>query len=177
MKPSVASVANCRPPADRPSPWAIRGNCRPSVARNLRHFVAWRSAPILALLTTCGQTQAYAAENCGFSRIPIFLISQQRGVVGTGGGEYGLQPYPLPPPTCQLPTLGVASSMTTRSPLARFARLGHEPDPANARRAARLAWQDHGLILINPEWLASWADRKQAELLAEKLFGKRKETK
>ena len=91
----------------------------------------------------------------------------------------GIRPTAVSPtsPTCQLPTLGVASSMTTRSSLARFARLGHEPDPAHARRAARLAWQDHGLILINPEWLASWADRKQAELLAEKLHGKRKDQK
>lgn len=61
-----------------------------------------------------------------------------------------------------------------RSPLARFAALGQEPDPANARRAARDAWHTHGLILINPEWLTGWADRRQAELLAEKLHGKRR---
>ncbi len=61
-----------------------------------------------------------------------------------------------------------------RSPLARFATLGHEPDPANARRAAREAWHQHGLILINPDWLQGWGDKRQAELLAEKLHGKRK---
>jgi hypothetical protein len=55
-----------------------------------------------------------------------------------------------------------------RSPLGRHAHLSRAPDPANARRAARDAWQAHGLILINPEWLG-WADRKQAEILAEKL--------
>jgi hypothetical protein len=60
-----------------------------------------------------------------------------------------------------------------KSALSRFAALGHEPDPANARRAARDAWHDHGIVLINPKWLQSWADRKQAELLAEKLHGKR----
>ncbi|MBB4858277.1 hypothetical protein HNO88_001596 [Novosphingobium chloroacetimidivorans] len=49
-----------------------------------------------------------------------------------------------------------------------------EPDPAKARRAAREAWLTHGLILINPEWLNGWADRRQAELLAEKCHGKRK---
>lgn len=61
------------------------------------------------------------------------------------------------------------------SPLARYASVNHEPDPAAARRAARAAWQDHGLILINLSWLQSWADRKQAEMLAEKLHGKRKQ--
>lgn len=65
--------------------------------------------------------------------------------------------------------------MTIRSPLGRFASLGHEPDPAAARRAAYAAWQEHGLILINPDWLNGWADRKQAEILAEKLYGKRKD--
>lgn len=61
-----------------------------------------------------------------------------------------------------------------RSSLAATAHLGREPDPANARRAARDAWQRDGLILINPAWLQSWADRKQAELLAEKVHGKRR---
>jgi len=60
------------------------------------------------------------------------------------------------------------------SPLARYASANHEPDPAAARRAAKAAWHEHGLILINPTWLPGWADRRQAELLAEKLHGKRK---
>ncbi len=60
------------------------------------------------------------------------------------------------------------------TPLARFASLSEEPDPANARRAAREAYHAHGIVLINPEWLSGWADRKQLEILAEKLFGKRK---
>jgi hypothetical protein len=63
-----------------------------------------------------------------------------------------------------------------RSPLAPYAPLGREPDPAAARREARAAWHRDGLILINPAWLPGWADRKQAELLAEKLFGRRKST-
>ena len=61
-----------------------------------------------------------------------------------------------------------------RSTLAQFAPLMNEADPAHARIAARQAWQNAGLILINPAWLNSWADRKQAELLAEKLHGKRR---
>ncbi|WP_347269951.1 hypothetical protein, partial [Rhizorhabdus histidinilytica] len=61
-----------------------------------------------------------------------------------------------------------------RSPLAPFASLGQEPDAAHARKAAREAYHAHGIVLINPEWLSGWADRKQLEILAEKLFGKRK---
>lgn len=67
--------------------------------------------------------------------------------------------------------------MSIRSPLERFATLGQEPDPAAARRAAYAAWHEHALILINPEWLRTWTDQKQAELLAGKLYGKRKEVK
>lgn len=61
----------------------------------------------------------------------------------------------------------------SQSTLAPFARLHHQPDPAAAKRAAREAWHQHGLILINPTWLQNWTDQKQAEILAEKLFGKR----
>lgn len=64
--------------------------------------------------------------------------------------------------------------MTLRSSLASIAARCRDPDPAAARRAARAAWHESGLILINPAWLNGWADRRQAELLAEKLFGKRK---
>ena len=60
-----------------------------------------------------------------------------------------------------------------RSTLAPYSALHHEADPALARRAAAAAWHREGIILINPAWLHSWADQKQAELLAEKLFGKR----
>lgn len=61
-----------------------------------------------------------------------------------------------------------------RSSLASVAAGCREPDPAAARREARAAWHLDGLILINPAWLNSWADRKQAEILAEKLFGRQK---
>lgn len=64
-------------------------------------------------------------------------------------------------------TRGVQSS------LAGVAATCREPDPRNARLEARKAWHRDGIILINPGWLNSWADRKQAELLAEKLFGRR----
>lgn len=64
--------------------------------------------------------------------------------------------------------------MTIRSCLAGTAAAIREPDPAAARREARAAWHRDGIILINLAWLNSWADQKQAEILAEKLFGRRK---
>lgn len=61
-----------------------------------------------------------------------------------------------------------------RSSLAPIAPACREPDEAHARKAARDAWHKDGIVLVNPAWLQSWTDRKQAELLAEKLFGKRR---
>jgi hypothetical protein len=61
-----------------------------------------------------------------------------------------------------------------RSPLAPYASAGHEPDPAQARRAAAKAWHEDGILLCRPDWFHGWADRQQATLLAEKLFGKRR---
>jgi hypothetical protein len=64
--------------------------------------------------------------------------------------------------------------MAVRSSLSSVAPLARDADPAKARAAAREAWLQHGLILINPDWLTSWADRKQAEILAELLHGRRR---
>ena len=61
-----------------------------------------------------------------------------------------------------------------RSSLERFAPLCREPDPSLAKAACAKVWHETGLIVINPEMLTSWTGRKQAELLAEKLYGKRK---
>lgn len=60
-----------------------------------------------------------------------------------------------------------------RSTLAPYAPAMRDPDPAAARRAAREAWHQTGLVLINPEWLHAWTDRKQLELLADKVHGTR----
>jgi len=60
-----------------------------------------------------------------------------------------------------------------RSTLAPYAPSMRDPDPAAARRAAREAWHATGLVLINPDWLPSWTDRKQLELLADKVHGPR----
>jgi hypothetical protein len=60
-----------------------------------------------------------------------------------------------------------------RSCLAGAAAGMRDPDPANARAEAKKAWHRDGLILINPAWLNGWADKRQAEMLAEKLHGRR----
>ena len=62
--------------------------------------------------------------------------------------------------------------MGLQSSLGRHVASGPKTE-AEIRAEARKAWHGDGLILINPAWLASWADKKQAEILAEKLFGKR----
>lgn len=60
-----------------------------------------------------------------------------------------------------------------RSSLASHVASG-PTSPEDIRRKAAAAWHSDGIILINPDWLTSWTERKQAEILAEKLFGRRK---
>lgn len=69
--------------------------------------------------------------------------------------------------------MGAAAVSGLRSSLGRLTAASREPDPAMAKRAARAAWHEHGIILIRADWFQSWTDGKQAEILAEKLFGKR----
>lgn len=61
-----------------------------------------------------------------------------------------------------------------RSALSPFAPLMRDADPEAARRMARQAWQNAGLIVLSADWLGSWADQKQAEQLAERVHGKRR---
>jgi len=60
-----------------------------------------------------------------------------------------------------------------RSSLGRHAASMRDPDPANARKAARDAYDASGgeVVLINKAWLGTWMDRKQLDLLAEKALG------
>lgn len=62
-----------------------------------------------------------------------------------------------------------------RSSLTPYAASMRDPDPANARRKAREAYETSGgrMVLINKDWLATWTDRKQLDLLAEKALGVR----
>lgn len=59
------------------------------------------------------------------------------------------------------------------SPLAAVIGPTREPDPAAARRAARDAYHDHGIVLINPEWLEGDAARRMLVSLAESVHGQR----
>lgn len=62
------------------------------------------------------------------------------------------------------------------STLARYAALNNDPDPNAVQRIARRVFDetDGKIIILETERLTSWADRKQAELLAEKTGAKRK---
>lgn len=59
------------------------------------------------------------------------------------------------------------TSLTSHAPSMR------DPDPAQARIAARRAYEDSEgrIVLINRDWLPSWPDRKQLDLLAVKALG------
>ena len=46
--------------------------------------------------------------------------------------------------------------------------------PEDVRRKCAAAYHNEGVILLKAEWLPTWADRKQLEILAEKAFGARK---
>lgn len=60
-----------------------------------------------------------------------------------------------------------------RSSLAPYAASMRDPDPTNARRAARDAYEASGgeIVLINKSWLKTWMDRKQLDLLAVQALG------
>lgn len=64
-----------------------------------------------------------------------------------------------------------------RSSLGRIAAAARDPDPDQAWKAARLAWREHGLALLNPEEIekrVGWVAAQEARNIAEKCFGKRK---
>lgn len=54
-----------------------------------------------------------------------------------------------------------------------------EPDPANARKAARDAYlaSEGEVVLISKSWLRNWTDRKQLDLLAVAALGVKGEGK
>ncbi|WP_156313501.1 hypothetical protein [Erythrobacter sp. SG61-1L] len=60
-----------------------------------------------------------------------------------------------------------------RSSLGRFAGSMRDPDPANALRKAKEAYDasDGEIVLINRAWLSNWTDQKQLDLLAVKAYG------
>jgi hypothetical protein len=56
------------------------------------------------------------------------------------------------------------------SPLARYAHLGREPDPARALTEAQRAYRetDGEVVLISKRWLQGWSDRELLDALAVK---------
>lgn len=60
------------------------------------------------------------------------------------------------------------------SSLAKYAHLMREPHDEHARAAARAAYHEHGLVLINPAWITSWAQRQELINIANSVHGKRK---
>lgn len=60
-----------------------------------------------------------------------------------------------------------------RSSLGRFAGSMRDPDPANALRRAKQAYDESNgeIVLINRAWLSNWTDQKQLDLLAAKAYG------
>ena len=68
----------------------------------------------------------------------------------------------------------VTEPRTPQSQLAPLARLARDPDPDAIRKIAKaLHNADDPVIVLKTSWLTSWADRKQAEILADKVHGKR----
>lgn len=59
-----------------------------------------------------------------------------------------------------------------RTSLTKYAGQMQEPQDANARQAARNTYISTGgeTVLINKNWLTSWEQRKQLDLLAEKAL-------
>lgn len=61
----------------------------------------------------------------------------------------------------------------TRTSLTAYAGSMREPDPKQVRRLARQAWQENGLIVLDPAWVQSWGDREFVSAVAAKVHGKR----
>lgn len=61
-----------------------------------------------------------------------------------------------------------------RSPLASVAGASKVIDPANGRKAAREAWMESGIVLINPAWLVKCEDRAALNALAIMVHGERR---
>ena len=61
-----------------------------------------------------------------------------------------------------------------RSQLAPVAHLMRDPNRAEAKKVMSKAWHDHGILTCSLDDFHGWADQKQVQILAEKLYGKRK---
>ena len=62
--------------------------------------------------------------------------------------------------------------MPGRTSLTPFAASMRDPDPDGARRAARQAWLDHGIVVIMPGDCTG-LDREFVAAVANRIYGKR----
>ena len=60
----------------------------------------------------------------------------------------------------------------SRTSLTGYSSMMREPDPEEAKRAARAAYAESKgkIMLIHSDWLKGWADKKQADILASKAL-------
>lgn len=61
----------------------------------------------------------------------------------------------------------------SKTSLTHMAHMMRDPDPDAIKKIGAKLWHDFGLVCLNPKNFHSFVDEKQAELLAEKLYGKR----
>ena len=63
----------------------------------------------------------------------------------------------------------------SRTSLTPYAGSMRDPNPAEARRKARETYlaSEGKIVLINIDWLSTWPDKKQLDLLATKALGVR----
>lgn len=61
----------------------------------------------------------------------------------------------------------------SRTSLTPYAAGMRDIDPEAITKIGALLWHRHGLVCVDPKKFKSFADEKQAELLAELAYGKR----
>lgn len=69
--------------------------------------------------------------------------------------------------------IDAVSGGINRTSLTAYAGSMRDPDPVMARKKARETYEasDGKIVLINRDWLQSWTDQKQLDLLAVKALG------
>jgi hypothetical protein len=60
-----------------------------------------------------------------------------------------------------------------RSSLTSMAHMMRDPDPAAITKIGAALWHQFGIVCVDPKKFKSFADEKQAEILAELAYGKR----
>lgn len=65
-----------------------------------------------------------------------------------------------------------------RTSLSRFAPVMRKPDPERAYQAKKEAWQEHGILMVDPandiNWDGTYEIKQTLKNLGDRLYGKRK---